>query len=65
MYVKMANDAEMLGDDEWPQFWQQMLFESIEATNQRRGNQNFRRIFSNDVYVAEILMNLMQYYSNQ
>ena len=64
---KMVADAEKLNDDddEWLQFWKRMFFESMEATSHRNGNQDFHRIFSNDVYVVEILMNLMLYYSNQ
>jgi len=63
---KMVADAETLSDEsQWPDFWQRMFFESMEATGRRSGEQDFRKIFTNDVYVVEILMNLMFYYSNQ
>ena len=64
--AKMVADAETLSDEsQWPDFWQRMFFESMEATGRRSGDQDFRKIFTNDVYVVEILMNLMFYYSNQ
>ena len=49
----------------WRDFWTRVYFDSLKFTDERtaQGSEDFNSIFHNSIYVVEILMNLMVYYS--
>lgn len=58
-------DQEPLSPESWARFWEETFQKSLDITKKRHatGQENFELIYRNEVYMAEVLMNMITSYS--
>ena len=63
-FKEMIN-REPLKPESWAKFWEETFEKSLAVTKKRiaDGQENFKLIYRNEVYVAEVLMNMITTYS--
>lgn len=62
---KALMNREPLTMKSWTVFLEEMFFKSLAATNKRHagGQENFELIYRNEIYLAEVLMNMITSYT--
>lgn len=63
--LKEMIDRQPLTVESWMAFWEDIFAKSLDVTKKREaaGQEDFVLIFRNEVYVAEVLMNMVTSYT--